>query len=81
MGQDFISQNISSSYNNDVNYGNITGTLRYNHIFNERLFSNTSVIYSKYKMWVNQHPDTFSYKDQMGLEHYEFEKRIYILTV
>lgn len=73
MGQDFISQNISSSYNNDVNYGNITGTLRYNHIFNERLFSNTSVIYSKYKMWVNQHPDTFSYKDQMGLEHYEFK--------
>jgi len=29
-------------------YGNSTGTLRWNHIFNSRLFSNTSLIYSKY---------------------------------
>jgi hypothetical protein len=31
-----------------LDYGNSTGTLRWNHIFNSRLFSNTSVIYSKY---------------------------------
>src|SRR6202008_507444 len=29
-------------------WGNGTGTLRLNHIFNDRLFSNTSLIYSKY---------------------------------
>jgi TonB dependent receptor/CarboxypepD_reg-like domain/TonB-dependent Receptor Plug Domain len=29
-------------------WGNSTGTLRWNHIFNEKLFSNTSVIYSDY---------------------------------
>ena len=29
-------------------WGNKTGTLRFNHVFNERLFSNTSVIYSDY---------------------------------
>jgi hypothetical protein len=29
-------------------WGNATGTIRWNHIFNDRLFSNTSVIYSKY---------------------------------
>jgi hypothetical protein len=29
-------------------YGNISGNLRWNHIFNDRLFSNVSVIYSKY---------------------------------
>lgn len=29
-------------------YGNISGNLRWNHIFNDRLFSNLSVIYSKY---------------------------------
>jgi hypothetical protein len=32
-----------------TNWGNTTGTLRYNHIFNSRLFSNTSLIYSKYR--------------------------------
>ncbi len=31
-----------------LNYGNATGTLRWNHIFNDKLFSNTSLIYSDY---------------------------------
>ncbi len=30
------------------NWGNATGTLRWNHIVNDKLFSNTSVIYSSY---------------------------------
>lgn len=29
-------------------YGNLSGNLRWNHIFNERLFTNLSLIYSKY---------------------------------
>jgi len=31
-----------------INWGNGTGTLRWNHIFNSRLFLNTSMIYSNY---------------------------------
>jgi hypothetical protein len=31
-----------------INWGNATGTLRWNHIINEKWFSNTSFIYSKY---------------------------------
>ncbi|MDD3321528.1 MAG: TonB-dependent receptor [Paludibacter sp.] len=31
-----------------INWGNITGTTRWNHIWNEKLFSNTSIIYSDY---------------------------------
>jgi hypothetical protein len=31
-----------------IDYGNATGTLRWNHIFSRRMFSNTSLIYSKY---------------------------------
>lgn len=31
-----------------IDWGNATGTLRWNHIFNTRLFSNTSLIYSNY---------------------------------
>ncbi|HWB92316.1 MAG TPA: TonB-dependent receptor, partial [Puia sp.] len=37
---------ISNSF--DLSYGNATATLRWNHILNSRLFSNTSLIYSKY---------------------------------
>jgi hypothetical protein len=31
-----------------INWGNATGTIRWNHIVNSKLFSNTSVIYSSY---------------------------------
>ncbi|MDD4991586.1 MAG: TonB-dependent receptor [Paludibacter sp.] len=31
-----------------IDWGNITGTLRWNHIWNEKLFSNTALIYSDY---------------------------------
>lgn len=34
-------------------WGNTTGTLRWNHIFNHRLFSNTSLIFSDYRYKVN----------------------------
>lgn len=38
---------ISDFFNLD--WGNTTATFRWNHIFNSRLFSNTSLIYSNYK--------------------------------
>ncbi|MBJ6116750.1 TonB-dependent receptor [Pontibacter sp. BT310] len=38
----------SESYGG-VNWGNATGTLRWNHLFNEQLFSNTSLVFSRYK--------------------------------
>ncbi|GLB48159.1 collagen-binding protein [Neptunitalea sp. Y10] len=48
---------LSGYYGRDVmkidgifenNYGNISGNLRWNHVFNDKLFSNASLIYSKY---------------------------------
>ena len=36
-----------------ISYGNSTGTVRWNHVFNSRLFSNTSLIYSNYNYDIN----------------------------
>jgi hypothetical protein len=36
-----------------LDYGNTTATFRWNHIFSSRLFSNTSLIYSKYDYNIN----------------------------
>ena len=36
------------SNDNGINWGNATATFRWNHVFNSRLFSNTSLIYSNY---------------------------------
>lgn len=39
---------FSFQSNFGIDWGNATGTLRWNHIYNEKLFSNTSAVYSKY---------------------------------
>ena len=38
------------SFNNriGIDWGNVTGTMRWNHVWNDKLFSNTSLIYSDY---------------------------------
>jgi hypothetical protein len=36
-----------------IDWGNSTGTLRWNHIFSKKLFSNTSFIYSNYNYSIN----------------------------
>jgi len=44
FGKDVLgADNVSS-----INWGNATSTLRWNHVFNNKLFSNTSVIFSNY---------------------------------
>ncbi|AEM72387.1 TonB-dependent receptor [Allomuricauda ruestringensis DSM 13258] len=59
------------------NYGNATGNLRWNHIFNDRLFANLSLIYSQYDYrivldfigldWV---ADIENYNLKYGLNYY-----------
>lgn len=45
--------NLSFAKTFGIDYGNATATLRWNHIFNNRLFSNTSLIYSNYSYKIN----------------------------
>lgn len=48
-------------------WGNATGTLRWNHIFSEKLFSNTSVIYSNfdYQFSIGQGEDGFGIRSSI----------------
>jgi len=50
-----------------INWGNTTATLRWNHLFNTRLFSNTSLIYSNYdyKIHIDQNGDNFDIFSQI----------------
>jgi hypothetical protein len=41
-----------------TNWGNSTGTVRFNHIFNNRLFSNTSVVFSNYNYAISDYEST-----------------------
>jgi len=44
----FGRDNLSFAKTFGIDYGNATGTVRWNHVFNSRLFSNASVVYSDY---------------------------------
>lgn len=60
LGKDnLLSEN---SYTN--NWGNLTSTLRWNHIFNSRIFLNISAIYSHYSNLLDLNADTLSQKSQ-----------------
>lgn len=49
FGRDVLSFGDQFSFN----WGNTTGTLRWNHIYGDKLFSNTSLIYSDYDYEIN----------------------------
>jgi len=55
FGKDkFYEKYKSSGYSEDVGFlwGNATATLRWNHLFNNRLFSNTSAVFSNYSFGI-----------------------------
>lgn len=48
-------------------YGNATATLRWNHVFSDRLFSNLSLIYNDYDFTFEGSQDDFSFKLFSGI--------------
>ncbi len=56
---------LDSKEKGGLQWGNATGTLRWNHLFNSKLFSNTSLVFSDYKFGV-----TVEYKDKIADENY-----------
>jgi hypothetical protein len=50
------------------NWGNATGTLRWNHLFNQKLFANTSLIFSNYRFRIYQ-DETNRDGDQFALDY------------
>jgi len=78
MGKD----NFYSDYNDDedtykqsssssLNWANYTAALRWNYIFSNKLFSNTSVAYSKYKYLTSQENNEES-KDNNQTEYFNY---------
>jgi hypothetical protein len=49
----------ANSLNYGINFGNTTGTLRWNHLFNSKLFANTSFIYNNYHLSLTTTQDKY----------------------
>ena len=74
----FGRDNLSFGKTFGIDYGNATGTIRWNHVFNSRLFSNTSLIYSdySYKIRINSNNNdidiTSDIRDWNGKEDLQY---------
>lgn len=60
FGRDvFDFANAKRSFKTNIPWGNSTATLRWNHVFNRRLFSNTTLVYNDYKFKFSAQQENF----------------------
>jgi hypothetical protein len=57
-----------------TNWGNTTGTIRFNHIFSSKLFSNTSLIYSNYNYVIQSYQTDQSFKATSKITDLNFKE-------
>jgi hypothetical protein len=62
---DFVNGKRSLDIN--IPWGNATGTIRYNHIFNKRLFGNTTAVFNNYNFTFNAAQNDFTIKLASGI--------------
>ncbi len=71
FGRDvFNFNNNRQSLNVYIPWGNATGTLRWNHIFNKKLFSNTTALYNDYNFTFNGAQNNFNVKLASGIRDF-----------
>lgn len=69
FGRDkFIFNSKVSNFNAEIPWGNSTATLRYNHLFSDRLFMNASLIYNEYQFSFGGSQNDFELKLSSGIK-------------
>lgn len=58
-GNDNAAYNAANSLNYTTDFGNTTGTFRWNHLFGSQVFSNTSVIYNDYHLALSTEQNSY----------------------
>jgi hypothetical protein len=57
-----------------TSFGNATGTLRWNHLFSDKLFSNTSIIFSKYSYEISIRSNTDNFNITSKIQDVNFKQ-------
>ena len=69
FGRDvFDFANATQSLNVSIPWGNATGTLRWNHVFNNKLFANTTLVYNDYNFTFKAAQNNFEIKLASGIK-------------
>ncbi|MBS1779904.1 MAG: TonB-dependent receptor [Bacteroidetes bacterium] len=71
FGRDkFTFKNSSGSFNATIPWGNSTATLRWNHLFSNKLFLNTTAVYNDYNFSFGAGQNGFNIKLSSGVKDY-----------
>ncbi|MEP7279050.1 MAG: TonB-dependent receptor [Bacteroidota bacterium] len=69
FGKDvFDFRNTRRSFSANIPWGNATATLRWNHVFNQKLFANTTLVYNKYNFAFNASQSNFNIGLSSGIK-------------
>ncbi len=69
FGRDkFNFNNTKRSFSSEIPWGNSTATLRWNHIFNKKLFANTTLVYNDYKFSLDGKQNDFHLNLSSGIK-------------
>jgi hypothetical protein len=69
---DFVNGQRSLDVN--IPWGNATGTIRWNHVFNKKLFANTTMVYNDYKFSFEALQSNFQVKLSSGIRDYNIKQ-------
>lgn len=72
FGRDKLSQDDLAG----IDWGNATGTLRWNHIFNNKLFSNTSLIFSNYDYRIDVNAESTDYQIRSHIRDWNLKQEL-----
>ncbi|HJV18305.1 MAG TPA: TonB-dependent receptor [Sediminibacterium sp.] len=68
FGRDkFTFNNAARSFNTIIDWGNATASLRWNHVFNKKLFSNTTAVYNDYHFTLDGKQNDFALNLSSGI--------------
>ncbi len=74
FGQDkFSVKNKVDDFNSRIGWGNSSSTLRWNHQFSKKLFTNTSLIFSKYLFQAKESEDSYRLKYNTSIRDFGFK--------
>ncbi len=74
FGRDVFSfKNAENGYSMDIPWGNTTTSFRWNHLFNDKLFVNTTAIYSDYQFDIRIRQSDFNLNLFSGITNYTFK--------
>lgn len=69
FGRDkFNFNNAKRSFNTEIPWGNSTATLRWNHVFNKKLFANTTLVYNDYQFSLDGKRNNFRLALSSGIK-------------